>query len=67
MQIFQHVAQATSVEGTEFCKVHENTFRAINITYVNQVRNLSEKLSVDFEEVVNLAKHVLLHFHQVSG
>ena len=56
MKIFQHVAQATSVEAAEFCKVHENTFRAINITYVNQVRNLSEKLSVDFEEVVNLAK-----------
>ena len=56
MQIFQHVAQATSVEAAEFCKVHENTFRAINITYVNQVRNLSEKLSEDCEEVVNLAK-----------
>ena len=56
MRIFQHVTQATSVEAAEFCKVHENTFRAINITYVNQVRNLSEKLDVDFEEVINLAK-----------
>ena len=55
-RIFQHVAQATSLEAAEFCKVHENTFRAINISYVNQIRNLTAKLDVDFEEVINLAK-----------
>ena len=49
-----NVAQATSVEAL-ILQVHENTFRAINLP-INQVRNLSEKLSVDFEEVVNLAK-----------
>lgn len=56
MRVFQHVAQASSLESAEFCKVHENTFRAINISYVNQVRNLASKLDVDFEEVINLAK-----------
>lgn len=56
MRVFQHIAQASSLESAEFCKVHENTFRAINISYVNQVRNLASKLGVDFEEVINLAK-----------
>lgn len=56
MRVFKHIAQASSLESAEFCKVHENTFRAINISYVNQVRNLASKLDVDFEEVINLAK-----------
>ena len=56
MEVFEHLVRATSLETAELCKLHENTFRAVNITYVNQFRDFSAKLGVNFEEVVHLAK-----------
>ena len=56
MEVFDHVVRASSLETAELCKLHENTFRAVNITYVNQFRDFSAKLGVNFEEVVHLAK-----------
>lgn len=55
MNVFKHVVKASALEAAELCKVHENTFRAVNISYVNQMRNLSAELGIDFEEVINLA------------
>jgi len=56
MEVFDHIVRASSLETAELCKLHENTFRAVNITYVNQFRDLSAKLGVNFEEVIHLAK-----------
>jgi UDP-N-acetyl-D-glucosamine dehydrogenase len=56
MEVFEHIVRASSLEAAELCKLHENTFRAVNITYVNQFRDFSAKLGINFEEVVNLAK-----------
>ena len=56
MDVFDHVVRATSLETAELCKLHENTFRAVNISYVNQFRNFASKHGVNFEEVVSLAK-----------
>tara|TARA_B100000212_G_scaffold341239_1_gene323859 strand:- start:918 stop:2135 length:1218 start_codon:yes stop_codon:yes gene_type:complete len=56
MEVFDHIVRASSLETAELCKLHENTFRAVNISYVNQFRNFSSKLGINFEEVINLAK-----------
>lgn len=56
MNVFNNVINASALEAAELCKVYENTFRAVNISFVNQLRNLSSKLEINFEEVIRLAK-----------
>ena len=56
MSVFNHIVKASSLEVAELCKLHENTFRAVNISYANQMRDLSAHLEVNFDEVVSLAK-----------
>ena len=56
MSVFNHVIKASSLEAAELCKLHENTFRAVNISYANQMRNYSTHLGVNFDEVISLAK-----------
>jgi len=56
MNVFNHVIKASTLEAAELCKLHENTFRALNISYVNQFRNLTSEMGIDFEEVITLAK-----------
>ncbi|EAR60528.1 nucleotide sugar dehydrogenase [Neptuniibacter caesariensis] len=56
MPVFNHVVRASSLESAELCKLHENTFRAININYVNELRDFAAAIDIDFDEVVALAK-----------
>lgn len=56
MNVFNHIIKASTLEAAELCKLHENTFRALNISYVNQFRNLTSEMGIDFEEVITLAK-----------
>ena len=56
VEVFDHIVRASSLETAELCKLHENTFRAVNITYVNQFRDFAAALGVNFEEVIHLAK-----------
>ena len=37
-------------------KIFENIFRAINIGLVNETKQISKKLNVDMDEIINLAK-----------
>lgn len=53
--IFDSVIRASSVEAAELTKLHENTFRAVNIAYVNQLRDLAVELEIDLKEVIDLA------------
>lgn len=56
MTVFNHVIKASSMEVAELCKLHENTFRAVNISYVNQMRDYCSNLDINFNEVILLAK-----------
>ena len=56
MSVFNHVVKASSLEVAELCKLHENTFRAVNISYANQMRDYSAHLGLNFDEVISLAK-----------
>ena len=55
-KICKSVKVASSVETAEMTKIFENIFRAINIGLVNETKQISKKLDVDMDEIINLAK-----------
>jgi UDP-N-acetyl-D-glucosamine dehydrogenase len=46
----------SSCEVAEACKILENTYRAVNIALVNELKPLFEKLGIDLWEVIDAAK-----------
>ena len=55
-KICKSVKVASSIETAEMTKIFENIFRAINIGLVNETKQISKKLNVDMDEIINLAK-----------
>ena len=53
--IFSDVIKANNLETAEFSKIFENVFRSVNISLVNEFKELSEKLKINFYEVNKLA------------
>ncbi len=54
-RVFETLVPVTSVEAAELVKLHENTFRMINIALVNEMARISERLQVDVWEVIDAA------------
>jgi len=50
------VVPASSMEVAEACKILENTYRAVNIALVNELKVLYDKLGIDVWEVIEAAK-----------
>lgn len=50
------VVRASSMEVAEACKILENTYRAVNIALVNELKVLYDKLGIDVWEVIDAAK-----------
>jgi UDP-N-acetyl-D-glucosamine dehydrogenase len=50
------VIPVSSCEIAEACKVLENTYRAVNIALVNELKKVFEKLDIDIWEVIEAAK-----------
>jgi UDP-N-acetyl-D-glucosamine dehydrogenase len=50
------VVRASSLEVAEACKILENTYRAVNIALVNELKVLYDKLGIDVWEVIEAAK-----------
>jgi UDP-N-acetyl-D-glucosamine dehydrogenase len=50
------VVRASSLEVAEACKILENTYRAVNIALVNELKILYDKLGIDVWEVIEAAK-----------
>ncbi|TWT32097.1 nucleotide sugar dehydrogenase [Blastopirellula retiformator] len=46
----------SSCEVAEACKILENTYRAVNIALVNELKLLFDRLDIDVWEVINAAK-----------
>jgi len=55
-QMGAHVHEVSSPGTAEFTKLLENTFRAVNIALVNELALLSERMDIDFWEVIEAAK-----------
>jgi UDP-N-acetyl-D-glucosamine dehydrogenase len=50
------VVPVSSCEAAEACKILENTYRAVNIALVNEMKVLCERMGVDVWEVIDAAK-----------
>ncbi len=50
------VVSVSSCETAELCKILENTYRAVNIALVNELKLLCQRMGVDVWEVIEAAK-----------
>src|SRR5207244_2052956 len=50
------VVPVTSCEVAEACKILENTYRAVNIALVNELKKLFDRMGIDIWEVIDAAK-----------
>lgn len=55
-QVITQVVPVTSAEVAESCKILENTYRAVNIALVNELKLICEKLGISVWEVIDAAK-----------
>ena len=50
------VVPVSSTEVAEACKILENTYRAVNIAMVNELKTLFDRMEIDVWEVIDAAK-----------
>ena len=55
-QAVAEVVPVSSLEIAEACKILENTYRAVNIALVNELKTLFDRMDIDIWEVVDAAK-----------
>ncbi len=54
--VVERVVRVSSPEVAEACKILENTYRAINIALVNELKMLYDRMGIDVWEVIDAAK-----------
>lgn len=52
-KLFKKIVTTKNLETAEFTKIFENVFRAVNISLVNEIKFLSEKMKVNFNDVID--------------
>jgi UDP-N-acetyl-D-glucosamine dehydrogenase len=55
-KVVSQVVEVASLEAAEACKVLENTYRAVNIALVNELKVLFDRMGIDVWEVIEAAK-----------
>jgi UDP-N-acetyl-D-glucosamine dehydrogenase len=55
-QMVVRVVRVSSAEVAEACKILENTYRAINIALVNELKVLYDRMGIDVWEVIDAAR-----------
>jgi UDP-N-acetyl-D-glucosamine dehydrogenase len=55
-QVVVKVVPVSSAEVAEACKILENTYRAVNIALVNELKVLYDRMGIDVWEVIEAAK-----------
>ena len=50
------VKTVSSLEAAEMTKLHENIYRTVNISLVNEMKIISESFGLDINEIINAAK-----------
>jgi len=54
--VVAQVVRVSSLEVAEACKILENTYRAVNIALVNELKVLYDRMGIDVWEVIEAAK-----------
>jgi len=62
-KVAPEVVRVSSARAAEATKMLENTYRAVNIALVNELKGIFEKLGVDIWEVIEAAKTKPFGFH----
>jgi UDP-N-acetyl-D-glucosamine dehydrogenase len=55
-QVVVRVVRVSSPEAAEACKILENTYRAVNIALINELKVLCDRMDIDVWEVIEAAK-----------
>lgn len=55
-KIFTNIYKSSSLEEAEFIKLYENTFRLVNISLVNSLKILSDKLKLKVFKIIDGAR-----------
>lgn len=55
-QAIVRIIPVSSLEVAEACKILENTYRAVNIALVNELKMLYDRMGIDVWEVIDAAK-----------
>jgi len=55
-QVMVQVVRVSSPEVAEACKILENTYRAVNIALVNELKTLYDRMGINIWEVIEAAK-----------
>ncbi len=55
-QVVREVVSVSSLEVAEACKILENTYRAVNVALVNELKVLYDRMGIDVWEVIAAAK-----------
>ncbi len=54
--IFRRTVQMKSIRQTEMTKLYENIYRAINISFVNEMKKVCVGMRLDINEIISAAK-----------
>ena len=54
-QIIDEVVRVSSSDVAEFAKILENVYRCVNISLINELKVLADKMNLDMHEIVNAA------------
>lgn len=54
-QIIDHVVPVSSTKAAEMTKILENTYRAVNIALVNELKVVADKMGINIFEVIDAA------------
>jgi len=54
--IIPRIIKSNSIKVAETAKLLENVYRAVNVTLVNEIKKITNKLYIDIFDVVNIAK-----------
>ncbi len=55
-KIFKKTYSCGSIEIAEFTKVYENAYRAVNISFVNQMKMICKKFNINIYDIIEAAK-----------
>ena len=54
--IIPKVIKSNSIKVAETAKLLENVYRAVNVTLVNEIKKITNKMNIDIYDVINVAK-----------
>lgn len=55
-KIFDQIVKAKNLEIAEFSKLLENIYRSVNISFINEMKIIADKMNLDIFEILNIAQ-----------